>query len=249
MATTTTNLSLKKPALDDDALIADINNNMDTLDSTIGAPSSASGVTGNDAFSKINTLNGKINSNANSTNDILADALNCTESKFFNGSGGSYTGTVPSTNYKWATFMVNVKGTIKYVIAHAPENKIAINTYDNGAWQGWQELALNSSITFSNATSSITKNSTYVGTTNTKVFKSQNMAIVSINFQLSSNAPVNTELFTGLPTFSSSNGQMYGSIAKGDGTSIRIRVKSTGALDNEESMTTGWYNGNMCYPL
>lgn len=37
MATTTTNLGLKKPALTDDALISDINDNMDDLDSVIGA--------------------------------------------------------------------------------------------------------------------------------------------------------------------------------------------------------------------
>lgn len=46
MATNTTNLNLKKPALDDDALITDINDNMDTLDSRIGAIPSGKSVAG-----------------------------------------------------------------------------------------------------------------------------------------------------------------------------------------------------------
>ena len=41
MATYTTNLNLKKPALDDDALITDINSNMDTLDTAVTADRSS----------------------------------------------------------------------------------------------------------------------------------------------------------------------------------------------------------------
>jgi hypothetical protein len=37
MASYTTNLNLKKPGTDEDALILDINNNMDAIDSAIGA--------------------------------------------------------------------------------------------------------------------------------------------------------------------------------------------------------------------
>lgn len=78
MASQTTNLNLKKPALDDDALIADINNNMDTLDSTIGAPSSASAVDGANAFAKINSLN----SNKVNKSDLSTDYGSKTTSDF-----------------------------------------------------------------------------------------------------------------------------------------------------------------------
>ncbi len=54
MATTTTNLGLKKPAGTDQALISDINNNMDILDTKIGAVGSTS------VQSQINTLNSNI---------------------------------------------------------------------------------------------------------------------------------------------------------------------------------------------
>ena len=67
----TTNLNLKKPLGTEQALIADINGNMDILDSTIGAPSSASAVSGANAFAKINTVNSKISAYLKSgTNNI-----------------------------------------------------------------------------------------------------------------------------------------------------------------------------------
>lgn len=55
MATTTTNLGLKKPALTDDALISDINDNMDDLDSVIGAVPS-----GTSLYEAIGTLNSNL---------------------------------------------------------------------------------------------------------------------------------------------------------------------------------------------
>lgn len=82
----------------------------------------------------------KLDSNTNSTNDILADALTSNTTKFFSGSGSSYTGTVPNGNYKYGTFMVNRRYGTKTVLAQSANNDIAINTYDGSSWTGWQEL-------------------------------------------------------------------------------------------------------------
>ena len=53
-----------------------VNDEVGTLQTNLGSPSSASGVTGTDAFSKINTLNGNINGHFNPslpTNPTFAD--------------------------------------------------------------------------------------------------------------------------------------------------------------------------------
>lgn len=89
----------------------------------------------------------ELNSNTNLTNDILADALTSNKTKFFSGTGSSYTGTVPNGNYKYGTFMVNRRYGVKTVLAQSANNDIAINTYDGSTWTGWQELALNSKFT------------------------------------------------------------------------------------------------------
>ena len=95
----------------------------------------------------LNSNISRLNSDANLTNDILVDAVNCSNSTFFYGSGTAYTGSVPNVNYEYGTFMVNVRRTSKYVIAQSASNDIAINVYESGAWIGWQELALNSKLT------------------------------------------------------------------------------------------------------
>lgn len=82
----------------------------------------------------------KLDSNTNSTNDILADALTSNTTRFFSGTGSSYTGTVPNGNYKYGTFMVNRRYGTKTVLAQSANNDIAINTYDGSTWTGWQEL-------------------------------------------------------------------------------------------------------------
>ena len=87
----------------------------------------------------------KLNSDANQTNDILADAVSCTQTKFFKGSGSAYTGALPNNDsyYGYGIFIVNVRGTNKSVIALSSyTNRMAINYYSNNAWLGWQELAL-----------------------------------------------------------------------------------------------------------
>lgn len=82
-----------------------------------------------------------LDSAVNVTNNILIDALTANKTTMFRGSGAAYTGNVPHPNYYYATFIVNVNASIRTVIAHAPRNTIAINTYDNGAWLGWKEIA------------------------------------------------------------------------------------------------------------
>lgn len=101
---------------------------------------------------EVAALNGKLNSGANSTNDILASALACTETKFFFGAGSNYTGSIPDVNYGYGTFIVNVRGANRYIIASSPTNKIAINSYDGDSWKGWQELATNSNFISSSQT-------------------------------------------------------------------------------------------------
>ena len=131
MSSQTPNLNLVLPVGTEHVSRQIINDNNTKIDTAVGANSQAIA---------------KLDSNANSTNDILADAVSCTKTTFFNGSGGSYTGSVPDANYKWATFMVNVKASSRNVIAQAPQGTVAINSYGNGAWSGWQELATNSKI-------------------------------------------------------------------------------------------------------
>lgn len=82
-----------------------------------------------------------VNSDENLTNDILADALNCTKTTFFKGSGSNYTGTVPVSDYKYATFMVNVRDANRTVIAESSTGGIATNGYNGVQWAGWKQLA------------------------------------------------------------------------------------------------------------
>ena len=82
----------------------------------------------------------KLMSDANRTNDILASAVNCTETSFFSGSGNSYTGSVPNANYGYGTFLVTVRGILRFVIAFSQTNALAINEYTGSAWRGWREL-------------------------------------------------------------------------------------------------------------
>ena len=120
---------------------------LENLDGRVGNVPS-----GTDLQSEITALNSAVNT----TTDILSDALLCAETTFLNGAGVSYIGALPPgalNSFKWSTFMVNVKDTIRTVLAHSPENIIYTNIYDNGAWSGWQSLALNSKFVIENVTS------------------------------------------------------------------------------------------------
>lgn len=79
------------------------------------------------------------------TNDVLADALTQYAGvKFYSGSGSSYTGTVPDSNYKYGTFVVNRRGTNSISVVAFPEATtlgIALNSSTNGStWAGWQRF-------------------------------------------------------------------------------------------------------------
>ena len=90
--------------------------------------------------SAITNLSSVTNSNSNSTKDIIADALACTRTKFFYGAGANYTGTVPDANYKYGTFIVNVRGDDRHIIAQSGTGDFATNSYRNG-WSGWKVVA------------------------------------------------------------------------------------------------------------
>ena len=146
----TTNLNLVKPAGTDYALVSVINGNMDIIDSKVGAVPSNASVQG-----QIDTLNNQVtqlNSNSNVTNDILTTAVSATRSSFYNGSGSSYTGNVPNSNYKYGIFIVNVRNTRKFVIAISTNNDVAICAYDGSSWTAWTELATNNKQTLTATT-------------------------------------------------------------------------------------------------
>ena len=151
MATSTTNLGLIKPDGTDKIRIAQINQNMDTLDTKIGAVGNTSLQS---QVSENNAAIANLDTDTNSTNDILADALNCTKSKFFKGSGTAYTGEIPDSNYKYGVFHVDVRGTRKFVTGINTAGLTAVNAYDGSTWTGWQSTA-----TFGKADISVTPSS------------------------------------------------------------------------------------------
>jgi hypothetical protein len=143
---------------------SDVANNLTT--STAGKVLDAS--QGKILSDQIGTLNSnleKLNSESNTTNDILVDALNVTGTKFFKA-GSSYTGSVPNSFYKYGTFEVFTRGTTKIVIAQSQAGEMAINTYYSSAWSGWNELALNSKM----AKSATTYASHYFTSAGTKTY-------------------------------------------------------------------------------
>lgn len=75
------------------------------------------------------------------TNDILADAVSQSIGvKFYTGSGSSYTGTIPSSYFKYGSFIVLKRNSanIEVIgIPYYPAAGVAINGYDNGTWLGW----------------------------------------------------------------------------------------------------------------
>ena len=143
MATSTTNLGLTKPAGTDKIRIAQINGNMDILDEKIGAVGNTSIQA---QLTSQNEAISNLNSNANSTNDILADAVNVTTTKMFKGSGTNYTGTLPSATFKYATFIVTTRGDYKMIIAEDSSGNIATNACISNTWQGWHMLALKETV-------------------------------------------------------------------------------------------------------
>ena len=110
---------------------------------------------------------------------------------------------------------------------------------------GPSQAAFNALEKFADKTSTISKNTTYIGSDYTTLYQSGNFAILSICFNLTSNVSLNTDLYTGLPF---NNVQCYCSIAKNDGTACRARVYR-GVLQFEDSQTAGWFDGQVVIPL
>jgi len=87
-----------------------------------------------------------------STNDILADALNVQYGmSVFEGSGASYTGSVPGdyNAYKYGSFIVFHRSstiTEVYAIPYLSTYGVALNTYYSGTWSGWTLYMRNTSL-------------------------------------------------------------------------------------------------------
>lgn len=77
---------------------------------------------------------------ATRTNDILADAVNCTRPTIFNGNGSGYTGVVPSEAFKFGFFLVVPRGSDINVLAVMGNSGIATCRYSNSVWSGWNTL-------------------------------------------------------------------------------------------------------------
>jgi hypothetical protein len=85
------------------------------------------------------------------TKDILTDALNVQSGcmKCYKGTGSSYTGSVPNSNYGYGTFFVlNRYSSSIWVMALSPvlADGIAVNHY-TGTWSGWYKLYSLKSVT------------------------------------------------------------------------------------------------------
>ena len=142
MATSTTNLGLIKPDGTDKIRIAQINQNMDTLDSKIGAVGNTdlqSQVSANNAA--ISTLNDKISHIDQDTN--ITDLGNIP----INTQGrikldGSLRPTTETGLYNYECI-----GNVAYrtlTVSSVVSNNKWIKSYNNGTWSGWQQLTTGS---------------------------------------------------------------------------------------------------------
>lgn len=122
-------LDLVKPAGTDKALVSVINSNSDKIDGGV---------------STLSDQIAKLNSDENTTTDILASALAATRTTFFKGSGSGYTGNIPAQSaLNYGSFIVNVRNTYRYVIGVNTEGKVFTNVYGGSSWYGWKQLAIN----------------------------------------------------------------------------------------------------------
>ena len=78
------------------------------------------------------------------TNDAMADSVNNSYVATFRGSGGSYTGTLPHGDYAYGVFLSIPRLAQRTLLAIYHGRGIAINLYNNGAWEGWHTINLDS---------------------------------------------------------------------------------------------------------
>lgn len=167
-STHTTNLGLNKPDRQDlISVVNDINDNMDMIDIAIGNPSSASGVTGSDAFSKIGTLNSNVVFKSKSpyygslktiSNCLLIDINNMDGE--YNDAGivtnsSQYAPTDLITGIREVFWISSSNIAVKINgISSTGWYKEWVRYYNGSTWTEWNEFALNSKILLQNITSS-----------------------------------------------------------------------------------------------
>ena len=140
MSSQTPNLNLVLPVGTEHVSRQIINDNNTKIDTAVGANSTAIS---------------KLDSNANSTTDILATALTCTKTAMFKGAGSSYTGSVPKQAMRYGTFFVNVIANDKFVLCQSTAG-VHYNSYSGNSWAGWKELATDENIKYQEITITLT---------------------------------------------------------------------------------------------
>lgn len=117
------------------------------------------------------------------TNDVLADALLVTETTYFKGSGSSYTGTVPSNNFKYGVFCVVKRNDTSFIVHATSADGTSSNYYDGSAWGGWTPSTneLNAHLTPILITSDITFEDFVTNTTGTRFYKIGRICILQID--------------------------------------------------------------------
>lgn len=133
MAGSTTNLGLTKPTYSEDADIAVINTNMDTLDSKIGTVGSTS------LQAQITSANEAI-----TTQEMLSGDLNSL------GEGQVYASGTTTNRPDSAPFIVKTwaYGTSRAQLAFKRDSQdiVYFRVCNGGTWYSWQQLALNSNL-------------------------------------------------------------------------------------------------------
>ena len=109
-------------------------------------------------------LNDYMWQNRTRSNDVLADALNISTPTILEGSGTSYTGTVPYSALKYATFLVIPRGGDRFVIGWI-NGAIVVNNYNSTVWNGWTLHEQTTSSVTSGSTQPITSGAVYDVTT------------------------------------------------------------------------------------
>lgn len=195
----------------------------------------------------------KLDSNTNSTNDILADALTSNTTRFFSGTGSSYTGTVPNGNYKYGTFMVNIRYGTKTVLAQSANNDIAINTYDGSSWTGWQELATKSG-TWNNFTTAASSGITFYNDTVSTSGYIVRGGFCFVNVSMAVDSAVgdtSKAVITGLPASlkNTIKPPPWTSFANNNVQAESLHQNNTLYIRNAQHLASGRWNISYVYPV
>jgi hypothetical protein len=132
MATTTTNIGLTKPATSESASILVINDNMDTIDTKMGAVGNTS------LQSQVTTLDGKVTPKGTANLNTATEA-----GKYYYASG---TTNSPNANYSGSVNVIPASSDIIYQFAIDTTSNAYTRVYKNSAWTSWNQLALDSKV-------------------------------------------------------------------------------------------------------